>query len=127
MRTYHDPDGTQVTVREYQVDWSDPATCTEIRMLALQANDEPGNHYLNPQFTVSAPTECDEFNIRVSLASRTWFRTLDRLVRTRGRKTKYKQSNSKEKALGYTGIIVIEGNSPEDAVPLLRKLARSRC
>ena len=125
-RRFHDPTGTAVTVQEHAVDFNDAAACTEIRVRQLLANKEPGCHYLNPRFTVSASGLCGEFCNRVSSCSRAWFRHLDRVVTTRGRKATYRQANKKEKSLGYTGVVVIHGAAPQDAGPLLRDFTKIR-
>ncbi len=125
-RTYQDPTGAEVSVQEFAVDFEDPGACTEIRLRQLLNANKPGVHYLNPQFTVSASDLCGTFCEQTEKSSRGWFRNLDRVVRTRGRKAMYKQANRKEKSLGYAGVIVIHGKGPSDAGPLLRKFAKIR-
>ena len=125
-RSYRDPHGTEVTVQEYAVDFSDTAACTEIRVRLLLANSEPGYHYLNPQFTVSAPALCGEFCQRMEDSSRGWFRKLDQVIRASGRKADYKRASKREKALGYTGVIVIDGVESGDASLVLRQYAKNR-
>jgi hypothetical protein len=117
--------GTVIKVNEYQVDFNDPAACTEIRLRHIVKSGEQGWHYLNPQFTVSADNIQEPFCDKMWGCSRRWFQRLDKQFHTRGRKHVYKSATLKEKTLGYSGVLVIDGDTKRGD-GILRTLANVR-
>jgi len=128
-RTYRLDSGHDLSVHEYAVDFSDPAACTEIRLIRLKETNPPGYHYLNAQYTVSTTDDGPALCIHAERCSRAWFKNLDRLVHTRGRKAVYrqaKQQDNVEALYGYVGVLLLDGNGPLDPRKMLRDVAKAR-
>ena len=123
--TSHGTGHDRVVVQEHFVDFSDEVLATAARLAIVLSTEQPGCHYLNPMFTVSAQEASFAFSFHAEACCNTWCGRLDRTVRIRGRKSILKVDSKLERMLRHTGVLVT-GGVVKDARPLLRFIARVR-